>query len=302
MTSKSSLRKRVGMRPALTLVVTIGTAATLGVVVYLASTSLPFLATSPTTDPVFGELNQCLIDAVGAPRVGFAVSPDGAQAAAYGGATLAVCTRSPPSPDGGTRALARAVPLEGITGAAFDFGGTLWLSTERKGEGDPKLWRLRDGAPVRVGDFAPVALAGHARGAAALDASGRVVSLSAEGEALGVAQLPSPPTFGAQLATNSDGTLLAVAAGTGLFVYRAADLSPVFAEGLCEVEFLWWRREPGRALVSCGPQASWALELQVLTGEREAAPAMARVQSTLLPTLGGYVQGCEHLPCSAPAP
>jgi hypothetical protein len=294
--------KRAATRPALTLAVTVGTAATLGVVVYLASTSLPFLATTPTTDPVFGELNQCLLDAAQGARVGFAVSADATRAAGYTGAQLAVCAKRAASPDGGALADARVFAFPGVTGAAFDFDGTLWLSTEREGEGDPRLWRLGPAAPERVGDFAPIALAGHAKGVAALDASGRLVSLAADGSALGVAQLPAPPAFGAQLAANADGSLVAVVAGTGLFVYRTADLTQVFAEGPCEVEYLWWEKDPAHALVSCGPKASWALEVDFPAGQREAAPAKERVQSTLVPKQGGYVQACDHLPCSAPSP
>ncbi len=296
------MQARALARPGLlTLGVSLVTAATLGVVVYLASTSLPFMAASPTTDPVFGELNQCLLEAVPGPRVGFAVSSDGARAVAYGGAGLALCARDA-AVDAGTRASPRRFDVPGVTGAAFDFDDNLWVSTERERKGDPQLWRLGGARPERVGDFAPIALAGHARGVVALDATGRLVSLSPTGAALGAANLPSAPNLGAQLAVNADGSLVAVVAGTGLFVFRAGDLSAVLAEGPCEVEFLWWLPDPTRAVVACGPKASWALELQVGSTQRETAPAKDRIQAALVPRLGRYVQPCEHLPCSAPAP
>lgn len=293
-------RGRPAVRTTFVLVATLGTAATLAAVVYLASTSLPYLATSPTADPLFGEHNQCLLDSLGEPRVGFAVSPDGRHAASYGGASLALCERPP---EGG-RAFARKLSLAGITAAAFDFEGTLWVATGREGEGPAALWHLpARGDPVRVGDLSPIALAGHALGVAALDGAGRLVSLSADGKALGFAQLPGVPSGGVHLAANADGTLLGVVAGTGLFVYRTDDLTLVRAEGPCKVEFLWWEsKEPSRALVACAPGRSWVLALEAHSGQKEAAPKRERVESLLVQRLGAYVHGCEQLPCSAPAP
>jgi hypothetical protein len=88
----------------------------------------------------------------------------------------------------------------------------------------------------------------------------------------------------------------------GLFVYDAQRLLPILAEAPCVVEFLWWRKEGHLALLSCGPEASWALELDVDTGVREAAPNFKRTPSELVPNRGFYVQECEHLPCTATSP
>ncbi|MFZ5472213.1 MAG: hypothetical protein ACOZIN_22505 [Myxococcota bacterium] len=287
-------------RPLITFAVSLVTAGGLAMVVYLAGTSIPFLATSPTTDPLFGELNQCLLDALGEPRVGFALSADGGRAASYGGSRICVCAKT--ESGRAQRVFERAFPS--VTSAAFDFSGTLWLATQRQPDAEPELWRLApaERGPSRVGDFAPVALAGHARGVAALDAQGRLVSLAADGSALGYAALRAAPVGGVQLAVNADGSLLSVVAGTGLFVYRAADLVALLAEGPCDVEYLWWRIEPTRAVVQCGPQGSWALELRVTTGEKDAATQRERTRSALAQKLGAYVQACDLLPCSAPPP
>lgn len=294
-------RRPPGARPAFTLAISLGTAAALGLVLYVASTSLPYLASAATADPRFGSLNQCLLETLAGPRVGFAVSADGARAASFGAGAVAVCARA--EADGGMAA-GRKLALKGVVSAAFDFDGNLWLAASGEAGGDPQLWRLapEGGEPVRLGAFSPLALVGHARGVAAVDGAGRLVSLAAGGEALGFHQLPGVPAGGVHLAVNADGTLIAVAAGTGLFVLRAAGLELLRAEAPCRVEFAWWLQEPGRVLVACGPQGSWALSVQVATGEQEAAPDQPRIRSVLLPRLGAYVQDCDHLPCTAPAP
>lgn len=270
-------------------------------VLYAASTSLPYLASSPTADPRFGELNRCLIDSLQEPKVGFAASADGRGACSYGAGALAVCWLE--KGDGGERAAGRRFQLPGVTAAAFDFAGALWLATGREAEREGGLWRLHGGEPARIGDIAPIALSGHSHGVAALDVAGRLLSLSGAGDAMGFAQLPSAPVGGAQLASNSEGTLLSVVAGTGLFLFRAQDLRLLRAEGPCQVEYLWWSAvEASRALVSCAPRGSWALLLQVESGEKEAAPRRQRTESALLPKAGIYVHACEGLPCSAPEP
>lgn len=296
----SRARSRPARRLAVPFALSLVMAATLGVVLYVAQSSLSFLVSSPGGDPLFGPLNRCLAEAVGEPRVGFAVSADGQAAASFGGKTLASCGFASP---GGDPSLEQRLELPGVTSAAYDFSGALWLATSGGKEGDGALWLSRPGGPARVGEVAPISLAGHAFGVAALDGAGRLVSLAADGRALGFARLPSPPLGGAQLAVNADGRLLAVVAGTGLFLFRTEDLRLLKAEGPCGVEFLWWEPgEPSRALVSCSPGSSWALSLNAETGEKEAAPRRQRVESSLLPRLGKYVRPCEGLPCSAPAP
>ena len=95
---------------------------------------------------------------------------------------------------------------------------------------------------------------------------------------------------------------MAVVTSGGLFVYDAQRLLPILAEAPCVVEFLWWRREGHRALLSCGPEASWALEVDVDSGARETAPNLKRTHSELVTHRGLYVQDCERLPCTATSP
>ncbi len=284
------------------------TAGALALVVYLASTSLPYLVTAPTTDPGFGKLNACLLQALPVGRLGYAVSPDGQHAAAFAGNTLVVCETQPSG-----EPTARTLPLSGARDAAYDFTNTLWVATEPMepaadaGASPPPaagLWRIarNETHPVRVGDVAPISLAGHAQGVVVLEASGRLFSLSGADEVTGHAALPGPPTGDVQLTVDVEGERVALIAGRGVFAYRALDLRPLRAEGPCEAEYLWWSTEPGKAIVACGPKESWALTLQVDTGEREAAPPRTRVRSTLAQRAKRYVQSCEQLPCSAPAP
>lgn len=275
------------------LVVTLASAAALGMVLYVVSTSLPFLASSPTADPHFGAQSQCLIGALPTPRVGYAVSWNGDEVAGFSGGALAVCAR-----DGG----ARIYPVKGVQQAAWDERGTLWLGTSEIPDAGWRLWYLdADAGPVSAGDFAPVALAGHASGAVALDATGKLVSLARAGEVTGLAQLPAAPVGPFQLTANEDGTLATVVAGGGLFAFTVPELKTVRAEAPCDVEFLWWTRGDG-AVLSCGPASSFALALHVRSGARDAAPRRNRARSVLVPGLGVYVQPCEQLPCTAPAP
>jgi len=290
---RAELRQRRA-RPAGLLVVTLGSAAALGIVLYAVATSLPYLASSPTTDPHFGAQNQCLMTSLAPPRVGFAVSWNGSEVAGYSGAALAVCGRSGP---------ARMFPVHGVQQAAWDGHGTLWLATSESPDAGWRLWLAgADGGLSSAGDFAPIALAGHATGAVALDAAGKLVSLDRDGQVLGWAQLPAAPVGPVELAVNADGSVAAVVAGGGLFAYRAANLAPVRAEAPCDAEYLWWHARGTGALLSCGPRESFALTLDVVSGEREASPARSRNRSGLVPDLGVYVQSCEQLPCTAPPP
>ncbi len=275
------------MRSASFLVVSFVAAAALVFIVYAASTLVPYVMASPGADPTFGALNGCLLQALPQGRVGFAVSPDARIAASWSGTELALCTEA----DGGPSV--RAVRKRGISAAAFDFSGALWVAT------DDGLYRL-DASEERVGDVAAVALVGHALGVVALDGAGKLYSLARTGAALGFASLPAAPSGGATLAANADGTLVSVVAGSGVFVFRAADLSLVRAESPCAVDFLWWTSQPSRALVAC--RGGWAIALQVESGGKEEAPARERLRSELVPERGVYVHGCDGLPCTAPPP
>ena len=65
-------------------------AAVLGGIIYLTSTSLPYLEMSPTADPTWGAINACLLREV-PQRVGFTVDATHTEAAGWNGEHLAAC-------------------------------------------------------------------------------------------------------------------------------------------------------------------------------------------------------------------
>jgi hypothetical protein len=264
---------------ALTLVV----AAALGLLVAVATTSLPYLVSSPTTDPHFGALNHCLTAALPGPRLGWAVSPDGARAATFGARSVALC---------GPEAPASVFSAPGATAITFDGQGQLWVATQER------LLRQASEQLVPVGDIAPVALAGHAAGVLALDSAGQLLSISPEGEVLGQAQLPAPGA----LSVGPEGALAAVLVHGVVVAYEARTLTPLHAEAPCQVSGLWWLEAPDRVLLSCGINQELALKVNLRTGTREEAPRRFRTPARRLPGRPLYVHGCDGLPCTAPAP
>ena len=278
-------------RPLLTFLLSLVIAVVVGVVVYLVTSTLPYLATSPTTDPNFGNQNHCLLMALPSERTGFTAFAT--EAAAYSGTRLARC---------GEQGAAKVLEVTGVTHASFDWKGALWYSRRAEPDKPPELWRWAEAAPERIGEVTPVGLVGTEFGVVTIDAGGRLVSLDSEKTVLGVAQLRAAPQLDVQLTVSADGQRVAVVTSGGLFVYDSQRLLKLLAEAPCVVEFLWWRKEGHRALLSCGPEASWALDLEVDSAAREAAPNFKRTHSELVPNRGLYVQECEHLPCTATAP
>jgi hypothetical protein len=273
-----------------TLLVSLGIAASLGAVVYVVSSSLPFLASSAVSDAHFGALNACALAALKPPRTGFAVSNDGDALVAFSGGETVRCDAAP---DGG--AFTARVPLDGVTAAAFDFDGGLWLARE-------SLYRAADGGVQAFAQVAPVALVGTPHGAVALEASGRVVAVAPDGDVLGVAQLPHAVTGATSFLTSADGERLALIISGGVFVWSTLALKPLRAEAPCAVEAAWWLTEGHRLLLQCGPDADFALEWDVDTGAQAAAPARKRSRSGLVAGLKLYVQSCEGLACTAAPP
>jgi len=294
---KNRGRRRSSVAAGLTISVAV--AATLGMALYLVSTSLPYLVDAPAADPRFGAFNRCLISTLREPRAGFAVAPGGAKVAAYGASSVAVCEPGAPAADGGALPSGLRLSFSGVTGAAFDFGGDLWLSAAQGPR--PELWvsRSAKNPPRKVGEVAPVALVGLSAGVAALDASGRLASFTVQGGPEHSAFFRK--TSSALLAANLDGTLLAVVTGSTAHVLRASDLSPVQLEDSCQAQFLWWLASPTRALISCA-EAGSTLLIDVATGSKQAASGVQGPRSWLIPLLGAYVQSCDQLPCSAPPP
>ncbi len=258
-------------------------AAALGLLIAVVTTSLPYLVSSPTTDPAFGALNHCLTAALKGPRLGWAVAPDASRAATFGARAVALCRGDgPPS----------VLPAPGATAITFDGEGRLWVATHER------LLREEAGKLVPLGDFAPVALAGHAAGVIAQDTQGQLLSISPQGEVLGQARLP---TAGA-LSVGPGGLVAAVLVDGGVVAYEARTLAPLRAEAPCQVEGLWWLDSPERVLLACGPGQALALTLDLRTGEQAEAPRRFRTPARRLPGRPLYVHGCEGLPCSAPAP
>ncbi|TQF11430.1 hypothetical protein FJV41_34285 [Myxococcus llanfairpwllgwyngyllgogerychwyrndrobwllllantysiliogogogochensis] len=264
---------------------TLATAVSLGLLLYVATTSLPYLVSSPTTDPNFGALNHCLSKAHPEARLGWAVSPDATRAAVYGPHAVAVCGPG----DAATRR-----ELTGTLALAFDGDNRLWLSAAGR------LLR-EDGATLRpMGDFEPMALAGHSHGMLALDASGQLVSVAPGGTVL--AQTLVPGTTG-RLSVGSGGVLAAVLSEGLLRVFDTRTLTPIELDLPCAVETVWWLDEPDRLLIGCTPSGAPSFSVDVRTGMREKAPEYR----SLAPArrLSGrplYVQGCDGFPCTAPPP
>ncbi|HEX8698463.1 MAG TPA: hypothetical protein VF815_06490 [Myxococcaceae bacterium] len=275
-------RRARGLTPrswALTFVI----AAALGLLVAVATTSLPYLVSSPTTDPHFGALNHCLATALPGARLGWAVSPDGTRAATFGARAVALCRPQAP---------ASVFPAPGATAITFDGQGQLWVATRER------LLREEAGQLLPVGDLAPVALAGHATGVLALDAAGQLLSISPEGEVLGQARLPSPGA----LSVGPEGRVAAVVVQGGVVAYEASTLAPLRAEAPCQVQELWWLDTQDRVLLACGPGDRPALRVDLRTGLREETPHRFRTPARRLSGRPLYVQGCDGLPCTAPAP
>jgi len=258
-------------------------AAALGLLIAIATTSLPYLVSSPTTDPYFGALNHCLTGALHGPRLGWAVAPDASRAATFGARAVALCGKQGP---------AAVFSAPGATAITFDGEGRLWVAT---GE---QLLRQDADQLAPVGDFASIALAGHEAGVIALDAEGQLLSISLQGEVLGQAKLPAPGA----LSVGPGGKLAAVVVGGGVVAYEARTLIPLGAEAPCQVEGLWWMDTPERVMLACGPGRETALLLDLRTGERADAPRRSRQLARRLSGLALYVQGCDGLPCTAPAP
>lgn len=264
---------------------TLATAVSLGLLLYVASTSLPYLVSSPTTDPNFGALNHCLSQAHPEGRLGWAVSPDASRAAVYGPHSVAVC--------GPGDSVSRR-ELTGTLALAFDGDNRLWLSV------GGRLLR-EDGATLRpMGDFAPVALAGHSHGMLALDDSGQLVSVSPGGTVLAQTLVSGSAS---RLSVGAGGILAAVLSEGVLRVFDARTLTPIELASPCAVETVWWLDAPDRLLIGCAPSGAPSFTVDVRTGVQEKAPEYR----SLAPArrLSGrplYVQGCDGFPCTAPPP
>jgi len=286
-------RRRL-QHPLLTFLLSLVIATALGVIVYVVTSTLPYFSASPTTDPNFGALDQCLMRELPRERQGFAVDADGHAAASFDGEKLVICREGSdpihPVPERYT--------LSGVVHAAFDFGGRLWLS-RRSSPDASELWLLDAGHARHVGDSKPLALVGTLFGVVVLEPGGHMISISPDEAVLGAADLEhfSAP---AQLSVSADGERVAVAAAGGFWVLDAQRLPKLRAEAPCAVDNLWWRKTGHQVLVTCDPD--YALFVDTDTGVRDEAPRLKRTPSALVARRGVYAQECEGLPCTASSP
>lgn len=277
-----------------TLLLSVALAVVLGAIVYFAVTSLPFLAVSPTSDPTFGRINECLLAAVPS-RVGFAVSRDARRALAWSADLAVECV------DGEPAATKTAWVVAGVVDAAYDGEQRLWLAV--RSEDSTKLQIMERPGWRTVGTVAPQHLVGTAQGVVVLEPGGRLVSVHADGAVGGLVDLP--PMTDVQLTASADGERVALVVGGGMHVFEAANLRKVRSEAPCDLEYLWWRRDEAdggparhRALLSCGPEASWGLAVDVDSNAQEKA-APPRERAVLAGPGGPYVRRCDMLPCTA---
>lgn len=273
---------------SLTLAITVVLAVALGGIIYLSVTSLPYLATTPTTDPAFGALNACLLNAV-PERLGFAVSRDGTSVAAWSASQLVVCSGSPPT--------ATSSPHTGITQATWDGLGALWIATSHVDGGANSLLRFEGTQFVERGAFSPAALVGTAKGVVGLEPSGQLIALSSTGEVSATRALPESRRV--QLQASADGALVALFGGGRFAVVDAVTLQSTPAEAPCPVEHVWWRPGAPMLVVDC---VDLTLEINALTSESSLAQPRRRIPSTLVGPGGVYVQSCDVLPCSVEPP
>ena len=111
-------------------------------------------------------------------------------------------------------------------------------------------------------------------------------------------------------AVDASGRLVSVVAEGRLHLLRAADLSKLEVEAPCSVDYLWWLGAGGELLLECRPQArgdrALSLRFDVERGVWETAPPNAdgerREHSLLVAGVGAWVKACDLLPCTARPP
>ena len=202
-------------------------AALLGSSIYLAVTSLPYLAFSPTSDSTYGALNACLLQHV-PERLGFAVSKDARRAIAWSSARAVECTRAD------QHATPTVLELKAVTHAAYSVDGSLWVSTSGAEAG---VFRVAP-TPVRMGTLEAQALVGTDKGVVVLEPTGRLSSLDASGAVTGT--IDGPPPHGASLTASGDGLRVVLRLGARLIAYDSQRLTRLVDQVPCPLERAWW--------------------------------------------------------------
>ncbi len=284
----SGARDRQRSMALATFMLTLVSAAVLGGIIYLTSTSLPYLAMSPTADPTWGAINACLLREV-PQRVGFTVDATHTEAAGWNGEHLAACR---------IEGTVFTPAVSAVASAAFDRTGHLWALA-----GQPThLLFFKSLAPVDLGEVNAIRLVGTATGVITLDPQGELRSIDATGAVLGVAHLPLPWVNDVALSTSGDGERLAAVAQHQAQLFDVSTLRALPHPAGCDVEFLWWLAGGHQALLQCAPTGSLFLTLEADTGDTNSAPAGPRAPSVLSGPQGPWVESCDTLPCTAKPP
>lgn len=257
----------------------------------LTSTLLPLVSGAPTTDPWFGAANACVTDALSRSRLGFAVSPDGSRIAGFDSRHVAICERA-----GGSATVLNLEPMGELRALSFDGQGALWLSAEAPDAG--LLRWTREAGLTPLGALSTRAMVGTRGGVVLLEAEGRLSALDSAGQPNASRLLEPAPQRVLGLVSSPDGLQVALIADGGVLVLDAASLEPLRAEAPCDVQGAIFTASPGQLLLVCGPEQSWALQLDVASGHREAVPLPRPLAVMTLPNAGRHVQACDHLPCT----
>ena len=286
--SQKPQRERTRRLQAVTLALTVVLGVALVGIVYFAVTSLPYLATSPSTDATFGPLNGCLLQAL-PERVGFAVSRDDARVAAWSTSSVVVCSGTPPQPT--------KFDVAGVTLGAWDGAGALWLARAAGDAGPAAVLRLEGNAFVERGTVAPTAMTGTQQGLVTIDAQGQVLAIAADGSITASRDIPLERRV--RLVSNANGALVALFGGGKFAVIDARTLQSTPAEAPCPVNYVWWRPEEVLLVAEC---VDISVEINALDSRSALLQPRQRSRSVLTGPAGVYVESCDVLPCSAEAP
>jgi hypothetical protein len=265
----------------LSLLITGALAVTLGTLIYLAATGLPFLSISPTSDVNFGAANACLLKRV-PERLGFAVSADAQKVAAWSTDRLSVC-----SAEGEVFAL----PLVGLHLGRFDRQGNLWLA-----QGGPVEQLLKVSATGEVhllGPMQVLGLEGTSSGAVVMQSSGHLVAVHSDGS-LRASQVISPGAH-LMLGSNASGEFVSVLRSPQHAIYRSGDLS-YLGQAPCDIQALSWERSSSHFVVRCDGVDGLVLRCEAETMQCEALPLEAFPKGIPVHTIS--VEPCDGLPCT----
>jgi hypothetical protein len=273
------VKRKPRRQQVVTLLLSIATAVALMAVLYFALTSLPYLASAPTSDERFGAINACLMRTV-PQRVGFAVGGPRSGVVTWNDRSGSWCQN-----DGG----ATVLPVEGIVDVALSSAGVAWLATHSV------LLRIEpDGGVSTPLPLVVAELASSGSGVVALEGE-RLLALSDDGAVLGAAVVG--PVAGATLLARPQGDGVLVRTGSRVQSFFGPTLKPTADLVPCEVLESWLLPGPPVAAFRCS--GGWAVRLELSTGQLEQHEGPLPAPGAQL-TSQGLVVSCDGLPCSVP--